>query len=93
MIGERKICGLADKCSDNGVIDPALFIQHKVNKGLRDPKGKGVLTGLTNISDVIAKKSSTAKKYRAKASSFTEDIISTNCATISFIATDTVLKR
>ncbi|MCI8911596.1 MAG: citrate/2-methylcitrate synthase [Clostridia bacterium] len=52
----RKICGLADKCSDNGVIDPALFIQHKVNKGLRDPKGKGVLTGLTNISDVIAKK-------------------------------------
>lgn len=52
----RKICGLANKCSDNGVIDPALFIQHKVNKGLRDPKGKGVLTGLTNISDVIAKK-------------------------------------
>ena len=33
-----------------------MFIQHKVNKGLRDPKGKGVLTGLTNISDVIAKK-------------------------------------
>ncbi|MDE6211843.1 MAG: citrate/2-methylcitrate synthase, partial [Clostridia bacterium] len=40
----------------NGVIDPELFVQHKVNKGLRDPKGKGVLTGLTNISDVIAKK-------------------------------------
>ena len=52
----RKIVTLADKCMDNGVIDPELFVQHKVNKGLRDPKGKGVLTGLTNISDVIAKK-------------------------------------
>ncbi|MDE5911310.1 MAG: citrate/2-methylcitrate synthase [Clostridia bacterium] len=52
----RKISNLADKCTDNGVIDPELFVQHKVNKGLRDPKGKGVLTGLTNISDVIAKK-------------------------------------
>ncbi len=52
----RKISNLADKCMGNGVIDPELFVQHKVNKGLRDPKGKGVLTGLTNISDVIAKK-------------------------------------
>lgn len=52
----RKISNLADKCIGNGVIDPELFVQHKVNKGLRDPKGKGVLTGLTNISDVIAKK-------------------------------------
>lgn len=52
----RKITTLADRCMSNGVIDPELFVQHKVNKGLRDPKGKGVLTGLTNISDVIAKK-------------------------------------
>lgn len=52
----KKVCSLADKCCENGVIDPELFIQHKVNKGLRDPNGKGVLTGLTNISDVIAKK-------------------------------------
>ena len=52
----KKISNLADKCMGNGVIDPELFVQHKVNKGLRDPKGKGVLTGLTNISDVIAKK-------------------------------------
>ena len=53
---ERKISSLADKCSTNGLIDPELFVQHKVNKGLRDLNGKGVLTGLTNISDVIAKK-------------------------------------
>ena len=52
----RYVSSLSDKFQNNGVIDPELFIQHKVNKGLRDPKGKGVLTGLTNISDVIAKK-------------------------------------
>lgn len=52
----RKIAALADKCTINGVIDPELFVQHKVNKGLRDLNGKGVLTGLTSISDVIAKK-------------------------------------
>ncbi|MDE5989971.1 MAG: citrate/2-methylcitrate synthase [Clostridia bacterium] len=52
----RYISSLSEKCHSNSVIDPALFIQHKVNKGLRDQKGKGVLTGLTNISDVIAKK-------------------------------------
>ena len=52
----RKIADLANKCTNNGVIDPELFVQHKVNKGLRDLNGKGVLTGLTSISDVIAKK-------------------------------------
>ena len=52
----RYLTNLSDKCRSNSVIDPELFIQNKVNKGLRDQKGKGVLTGLTNISDVIAKK-------------------------------------
>ncbi|MDE6614630.1 MAG: hypothetical protein K2K24_03885 [Clostridia bacterium] len=52
----RYISGLSEKCQNNSVIDPELFIQHKVNKGLRDLNGKGVLTGLTSISDVIAKK-------------------------------------
>ncbi|MCX4364027.1 MAG: citrate synthase, partial [Clostridia bacterium] len=52
----RYISNLSEKCLANSVIEPELFIQHKVNKGLRDQKGKGVLTGLTNISDVIAKK-------------------------------------
>ncbi|MBD5087011.1 MAG: citrate/2-methylcitrate synthase [Clostridiales bacterium] len=51
----RYISSLSEKCQNNSVIDPELFIQHKVNKGLRDLNGKGVLTGLTNISDVIAK--------------------------------------
>ena len=52
----RYLSNLSEKCQNNSLIDPELFIQHKVNKGLRDQKGKGVVTGLTNISDVIAKK-------------------------------------
>lgn len=47
---------LADKCLNNCRIDPGLYIEHKVNRGLRDLNGKGVLTGLTEISDVISKK-------------------------------------
>ena len=35
-------------------IDNELFIKHKVNRGLRDIHGNGVVTGLTEISDVLA---------------------------------------
>ena len=42
---------LVDK---NDYIDPDLFIKHDVKRGLRDLKGKGVVAGLTNISDVRA---------------------------------------
>ncbi len=47
---------LAEKCVNNSRIDPQLYIDHKVNRGLRDLNGKGVLTGLTEISDIISKK-------------------------------------
>ena len=43
-------------CLDNCKIDPSLNIKHKVFRGLRDLEGHGVLTGLTEISDVIARK-------------------------------------
>ncbi len=35
-------------------IDPELFIKNDVMQGLRDKSGKGVLTGLTNVSDVVS---------------------------------------
>lgn len=41
---------LAKLCTENDKIPPELFIENKVNRGLRDAKGKGVLTGLTEIS-------------------------------------------
>lgn len=47
---------LSEKCVNNSRIDPQLYIEHKVNRGLRDLNGKGVLTGLTEISDIISKK-------------------------------------
>ncbi len=47
---------MAKKCLDNGRIEPQLYIDNKVYRGLRDVNGKGVLTGLTEISDIISKK-------------------------------------
>lgn len=47
---------MAEKCLKTSKIDPQLYIDNKVNRGLRDLNGKGVLTGLTEISDVISKK-------------------------------------
>lgn len=38
----------------NHRIDPNLYLEYDVKRGLRDSAGKGVLTGLTEISDVCA---------------------------------------
>lgn len=37
-------------CVENNNIDPVLYGQYGVKRGLRDMNGEGVLTGLTNIS-------------------------------------------
>ena len=47
---------LTELCVKNGVIDPALYPQYDVKRGLRDVNGKGVLTGLTEISEIRANK-------------------------------------
>lgn len=39
----------------NNAIPPELYIQYKVNRGLRDLNGNGVLTGLTEISEINSK--------------------------------------
>ncbi len=49
-------------CLGNCKIDPELNIKHKVFRGLRDLEGRGVLTGLTEISDVIARKTVDGKE-------------------------------
>ena len=43
---------LAEKMSENSKIDPALYGKYDVKRGLRDIDGKGVLTGLTDISTI-----------------------------------------
>ncbi|MDD7718360.1 MAG: citrate/2-methylcitrate synthase [Eubacteriaceae bacterium] len=47
---------LESLCRVNDNISPRLFEEYGVNKGLRDENGKGVLTGLTNISKIISSK-------------------------------------
>ena len=50
------IIRLAKMSEQADLIDTELFTKYDVKRGLRDLNGKGVLAGLTNISDVRAKK-------------------------------------
>ena len=49
-------------CLKNDYIDPALYDDYNVNLGLRDQNGKGVLTGLTNISKIIGSREEAGKQ-------------------------------
>ncbi|MBR2524248.1 MAG: citrate/2-methylcitrate synthase [Clostridiales bacterium] len=40
----------------NEKIDPELYSKYDVKRGLRDLNGKGVLTGLTEVSEIVASK-------------------------------------
>lgn len=51
-----EIIELAALSKEAGYIDSELFTKYDVKRGLRDLNGKGVLAGLTNISDVRATK-------------------------------------
>lgn len=46
----------ASLCQKTATIDPADYTTYDVKRGLRDLNGKGVLVGLTEISDVCATK-------------------------------------
>ena len=50
-----EVRALADLCCTDDRIDPSLYTKYKVNRGLRDLNGNGVLTGLTEISEIKAK--------------------------------------
>ena len=43
---------LAQNCMEHGNIDKELYKKYNVNIGLRDLNGKGVLTGLTDVSEI-----------------------------------------
>lgn len=49
-----EIAYLANLCEKSNAIDKELYVKHNVKRGLRDLDGRGVLAGLTNISDVCA---------------------------------------
>ena len=47
---------LVKYCQVSGAINLDLYVEYDVKRGLRDSNGKGVLTGLTEISDVLSYK-------------------------------------
>ena len=47
---------LAGLARENSRIDPEDYVKYDVKRGLRDLNGKGVLAGLTEVSDIVAKK-------------------------------------
>ena len=51
-----EIEALAQLALQNNGIDPEDYVKYDVKRGLRDLNGKGVLAGLTEISDIVAKK-------------------------------------
>ena len=56
---------LVNECMVSGEIDPNLYTEYDVKRGLRDSNGKGVLTGLTEISDVCSYRLEGGKKMPA----------------------------
>lgn len=59
---EKYVKDHEELCVKNDTIQPGLFEEYGVKKGLRDLNGQGVLTGLTNISNVKAFKEVDGKK-------------------------------
>ena len=51
-----EIEALAELSLKNSCIDPEDYVRYDVKRGLRDLNGKGVVAGLTEISDIVAKK-------------------------------------
>lgn len=51
---DNEIKRLSEICIENGAIDPELYGKYDVKRGLRDINGKGVLAGLTEISEVCS---------------------------------------
>ncbi|MBQ3416926.1 MAG: citrate/2-methylcitrate synthase [Ruminococcus sp.] len=49
---DYRIKELSERCIEQGEINKELYSQYNVNIGLRDIKGRGVLTGLTDVSEI-----------------------------------------
>ena len=56
-----EILELTGLCTEHSTIDPELYARYDVKRGLRDLNGKGVLTGLTEISDIVSSKEENGK--------------------------------
>lgn len=61
-IRDIRLAELVKYCMISGQLDLNLYEEYDVKRGLRESDGKGVLTGLTEISDVVAFKTENGKK-------------------------------
>lgn len=63
---EERLTSYAEKmaptCRENDSISDELFTKYGVYRGLRDLNGKGVVTGLTNISKIVSVKEEGGKR-------------------------------
>ena len=51
---EQKITQYSEAARASSIVDSSLYTKYEVKRGLRDISGKGVLAGLTEISEVMA---------------------------------------
>ncbi len=65
---------LEAELKENFGIDPNLYVEYDVKRGLRDSAGKGVLTGLTEISDVNAYRLASGRTIPAEGRLFYQGI-------------------
>lgn len=63
VVPEDQFEQLVKYCKMSGEIDQNLYQEYDVKRGLRDSNGKGVLTGLTEISDVVAYRMERGQSY------------------------------
>ena len=56
MIVTPEIEALTKICEENSRMDVSLYEKYDVKRGLRDLNGRGVLAGLTHISNVVSRK-------------------------------------
>ncbi|MCD8023255.1 MAG: citrate/2-methylcitrate synthase [Lachnospiraceae bacterium] len=61
-IRDIKLAELARYCLISSEFDLNLYAEYDVKRGLRESDGKGVLTGLTEISDVVGMRAEQGKK-------------------------------
>lgn len=67
---------LAKYCLTSSQFDLNLYTEYDVKRGLRESDGKGVLTGLTEISDVVGFRTENGKKTPMTVSSIFRATIS-----------------
>jgi citrate synthase len=57
------ITRLSALCEANSNINPELYDKYEVKRGLRDISGKGVLAGLTEISEIVSTKKENGEEH------------------------------